>query len=102
MNQDGAKIFRQLQRVVDWAQFLLFYVPAISNKDVLLWLVGLIHLVFLSQSETSRCNDTAPRLKTDFAKKVSCLSSTRSADLNNPVQYMSQAKIPQAQQFRLP
>ena len=46
-HQDGDQIFKQLQQVVDWAQFLLFHVPAISNKDLLLWLVGLVHLVFL-------------------------------------------------------
>ena len=47
VHRDGDQIFRQLQQVVDWAQFLLFHVPAISNKDLLLWLVGLVHLVFL-------------------------------------------------------
>ena len=46
-HRDGTHVFKQLQCVVDWAQFLSVHVPAISNKDVLLWLVGLIHLVFL-------------------------------------------------------
>ena len=46
-HRDGDRIFKQLQQVVDWAQFLSFHVPAISNKDLLLWLVGLVHLVFL-------------------------------------------------------
>ena len=86
-HQDGAKIFRQLQQVVDWAQFSLFYVLAISSKDVLLWLVGLVHLVFLF---TERDQPLQRRsYKNDFAKKVSCLSSTRSADLSSLVQYRS-------------
>ena len=46
-HRDGTRVFKQLQQVVDWAQFLSVHVPAISNKDVLLWLVGLVHLVFL-------------------------------------------------------
>ena len=46
-SRDGTRVFKQLQQVVDWAQFLSVHVPAISNKDVLLWLVGLVHLVFL-------------------------------------------------------
>ena len=32
--------------MVDWAQFLLFHAPSISHKDLLIWLVGLVHLVF--------------------------------------------------------
>ena len=47
VHRDSEQIFKQLQQVVDWAQFLLFHAPAISHKDLLIWLVGLVHLVFL-------------------------------------------------------
>ena len=45
-HRDSLQIFQQLQLVVEWAQFLLLYAPAI-NKEVLMWLVGLLHLVFI-------------------------------------------------------
>ena len=65
-HRESMQIFQQLQQVGEWAQFLLLYVPAI-NKEVLMWLVGLLHLVFIFHR--TRQSAAAQQLKERLREK---------------------------------
>ena len=109
-------IFQQLQQVVEWAQFLLLYVPAI-NKEVLIWLIGLLHLVLSRQSaaaeqlkERLREKGAVPELYTFTKFTQPCAgypnsSSQSSGSTNITVakrEYNRVAKLRQLQQLKLP
>ena len=63
-HRDGLQIFQKLQLVVEWAQFLLLY--AVS-KEVMMWLVGLLHLVFIFHR--TRQSAAAQQLRERLRKK---------------------------------